>query len=71
MPARILAKGINNTMLKKTIFLFLSFNLLLAACASRDVEMPTNDAPGSDEMRISPCVCQPIEFKPEGYQWLG
>lgn len=42
--------------------------LAVAGCAAR--EMP-QDATGSDEMKISPCACNPVPFEEQGYSWLG
>ncbi len=48
---------------------FLIAALLLGACAN-NVEMPTNPE-GIDEMRISPCVCNEIDYKGPEFTWLG
>lgn len=43
--------------------------LTLAACAAPR-EMPRNGN-GTDEMKLSPCACDPIPFNSEGYRWVG
>lgn len=42
---------------------------LLAGCVSDNVELPKNDASGSDEMKRSPCVCVDLDYRPVIYQW--
>ena len=46
--------------------------VLLSGCvtASKDREIP-KDGTGTDEMKLSPCVCDPVEFNGEGFSWLG
>ena len=44
--------------------------LLMAGCASSR-EIPTNEAAGADEMKLSPCACAQIDYAPAGYRWLG
>ena len=44
--------------------------LTLTACVTRDVELPDNDSGGSDEMRLSPCVCAEIrDYDGRGFLW--
>ena len=44
---------------------------LLAGCSKLgDKELPENPS-GTDELRPSPCACQQLDYKPEGYKWLG
>ena len=46
---------------------------ILSACAAlpEDRELPNNDQPGSDKMKLSPCACNQIEFNPKNnYNWL-
>ncbi|MCF8482161.1 MAG: hypothetical protein K9H25_17190 [Rhodospirillum sp.] len=45
--------------------------LLTSACAMTDVEMPENNGSGTDEMKLSPCACMPVEFNSRGFTWLG
>lgn len=42
---------------------------LLGGCVSHNVELPNNDASGSDEMKHSPCVCVDLDYRPVFYQW--
>ncbi len=42
----------------------------LTACIT-DIEMPHNNATGSDLMRQSPCVCLQIEYDGRGFEWRG
>ncbi|MBT4889205.1 MAG: hypothetical protein HON65_06595 [Rhodospirillales bacterium] len=57
-------------MAKNTIIAVLF--LMLSACAGKDREMPTNESGGSDDMRISPCVCNQIEhYNGSGFEWAG
>lgn len=46
--------------------------VLLTGCAgiASDREIP-KDGTGTDEMKLSPCVCDPVEFNSEGFTWLG
>lgn len=45
----------------------------LGGCAALDgdVEMPTNEGAGADEMRRSPCACTQLDFDGSGYTWTG
>ena len=57
--------------MKRLIIVF-SAVVLLAGCAvtGNDVELP-KEGTGTDEMSKSPCVCEPIEFNSEGFEWIG
>ncbi|AJD52748.1 hypothetical protein ABIE64_004373 [Thalassospira sp. MBR-102] len=46
--------------------------VFLSGCVSvsKDREIP-KDGTGTDEMKLSPCVCNPVEFNGEGFSWLG
>lgn len=46
--------------------------VFLSGCVSvaKDREIP-KDGTGTDEMKLSPCVCDPVEFNDEGFAWLG
>jgi hypothetical protein len=44
--------------------------LVLAGCAGGNVEMQS-DPSGSDAMRTSPCACEMIDTKRNGYVWRG
>ena len=46
---------------------------LLAGCSllASDSEMPENDAAGTDRLKPSPCACDELDHRPEGYEWLG
>jgi hypothetical protein len=46
------------------------FLVLAVAACSAPREMP-QDASGSDEMKISPCACNPVPFDEQGFTWLG
>ncbi len=46
--------------------------LTLAACAGKDREIPTNESGGSDDMRLSPCVCVQLDdYDGSGFEWNG
>ena len=36
----------------------------------KEVEMP-KEGTGTDEMKKSPCVCEPIPFNSGGFEWVG
>lgn len=51
--------------------LLLAVALLLAACGSV-FEMPENNGGNAaDEMKLSPCACDPIPFNGGGFRWVG
>jgi hypothetical protein len=54
--------------------LFLTFSLVvfLGGCAvtGKDVEMPV-EGTGTDEIKQSPCVCDPVPFNSGGFEWVG
>lgn len=44
----------------------------IGACSvNKQVELPTNNSSGSDEMKASPCACQPLDFNSRGYEWAS
>ncbi|GAB6051181.1 hypothetical protein JCM17960_35010 [Magnetospira thiophila] len=44
----------------------------LGGCAvTPQVEMPTNEGSGADEMRQSPCACLPLQFDGRGFKWMS
>ncbi|WP_413208336.1 hypothetical protein [Rhodospirillum sp. A1_3_36] len=52
------------------VLLLVLFTLSTSACA--DLEMPRNaGGNAADEMKLSPCACDPIDYNSEGFQWLG
>ncbi len=53
--------------MKKTICILLAL-FGLTACVT-DIEMPRNDATGSDLMRQSPCACLQIDYDGRGFEW--
>ena len=57
--------------MKRLIFV-VSLAVALSGCAvtKKDVEMP-KEGTGTDEMKKSPCACQPIEFNSGGFEWVG
>lgn len=55
--------------MKKTVCIVLVL-FGLAACVT-DMELPGNDATGSDLMRQSPCVCLKLNYDARGFQWNG
>ncbi|MBR9817298.1 MAG: lipoprotein [Rhodospirillales bacterium] len=57
--------------MKRLIIVF-SAVVLLAGCAvtGKEVEMP-KEGTGTDEMKKSPCVCEPIPFNSGGFEWVG
>ncbi|GAB3127250.1 hypothetical protein [Novispirillum itersonii] len=48
--------------------LFLAFTVSACGAVNRDTELPKNGT-GSDEMKPSPCACQPIPFNSRGFDW--
>lgn len=46
--------------------------VLLSGCVSvsKDRESP-KDGTGTDQMKLSPCVCDPVKFNGGGFSWLG
>lgn len=54
------------------IICILSLVVALSGCVATtsDVELP-QEGTGTDEMKPSPCVCQPVEFNSEGFTWRG
>lgn len=56
----------------KRLILVVSLSIALSGCAvtKKDVEMP-KEGTGTDEMKKSPCACQPIEFNSGGFEWVG
>jgi uncharacterized protein YceK len=56
----------------KRLILVVSLVVVLSGCAvtKKDVEMP-KEGTGTDEMKKSPCACQPIEFNSGGFEWVG
>lgn len=56
----------------KRLILVVSLAVALSGCAvtKKDVEMP-KEGTGTDEMKKSPCACQPIEFNSGGFEWVG
>ncbi len=54
--------------MKKITLISIFIIIILGGCAVR--EMPENDATGADEMRISPCVCNNLDYQFENYQTL-
>ena len=60
----------SDNIMKNIIFL-LAIIIFVSGCMHTKVEMPTNDAPGSDHMKRSPCACKEIEFNPSSYRWLS
>ncbi len=54
--------------MKNIIFSFVII-IFVSGCTHTEVEMPTNDAPGADQMKRSPCACNQIDFKPASYRW--
>lgn len=57
--------------MKRLIVVF-SAVVLLTGCAvsGKEVEMP-KEGTGTDEMKKSPCVCEPIPFNSGGFEWVG
>ena len=46
--------------------------LLLAACTGpRGTELPDDDPPGGDRMKLSPCVCLELDYEAPRYRWTG
>ncbi|WP_142850710.1 hypothetical protein [Telmatospirillum sp. J64-1] len=45
----------------------------LSGCGlmSAEREMPKNSGAGTDEMKLSPCACQPLDYDGRGYQWVS
>jgi len=50
------------------VLAILAMLLLLAACGSGNREIQS-DGTGSDEMRRSPCACEPVRYDPPGFGW--
>lgn len=44
----------------------------VSGCApiTKEVELP-KDGSGTDELKVSPCVCDPVEFDGGGFAWIG
>ena len=59
-------------LIPKRIIPMICLAVFLSGCASvsKDREIP-KDGTGTDEMKLSPCVCDPVEFNGEGFSWLG
>ncbi|MCW9033502.1 MAG: hypothetical protein OQK35_03170 [Alphaproteobacteria bacterium] len=53
------------------LVVFLAGGVLLTGCAAvkPDVELPKNAGEGSDEMKISPCACNELDYDGRGFQW--
>ena len=49
--------------------------LVLSGCAElgfgERVEIQSDDATGSDKMRISPCACIPLDYTKPEFRWVG
>ena len=46
----------------------------LGACSAFSpdrVEIQSDDATGSDKMRISPCACEPLDYQHPSFKWVG
>ncbi len=51
--------------------LLLGLALLLGACAGMtDVEL-TDNPEGVDQMRLSPCACNNLDYERKAFKWLG
>jgi hypothetical protein len=53
-------------MRKAACILLIMFGL--TACIT-NIEMPHNNATGSDLMRQSPCVCLELDYNGRGFKW--
>ncbi|MDP2699932.1 membrane lipoprotein lipid attachment site-containing protein [Thalassospira sp.] len=56
--------------MKKLIIAFTAVVLLSGCVTGKDVELP-KEGTGTDEMKKSPCVCDPIQFNSGGFEWVG
>ncbi len=54
--------------MNKSVLLF-ALAVLLGACTT-SIEMPENSE-GVDEMRISPCACNKLDYEGAKFKWLG
>lgn len=54
----------------KTLTLLI-FILSLSACAGQQRELPTNQGDESDTMKLSPCVCNPVDYDSRGFTWIS
>lgn len=52
----------------KNIVISVCLFALLGACAQ--VEMP-KDAEGVDQMRVSPCACNQLDYEGAKFKWRG
>lgn len=48
--------------MKKPFFLISTLAFLLAACASKNTELPLEEPNGADAMKTSPCACAQLEY---------
>ncbi len=54
------------------ICIIVALLLTLVACVSKDRELPTNESGGSDDMRLSPCVCLELDdYDGSGFVWAS
>lgn len=56
--------------MKKVIALLVALGVL-GGCTGSNTELPGNKGVGTDHMRDSPCVCDPLDYKAKGYKWIG
>lgn len=53
------------------ILAVLALTLALAACGAPRETPRNGGGNGADEMKLSPCACDPVPFNSEGFQWVG
>ncbi len=58
--------------MKKYILLIATI-ALLAGCSvfGTKKDLPPNDVKTSDEIKSSPCACEPIPFDNQKYKWIS
>ncbi len=57
--------------MSKCVSAILLCTILLSGCTATkgNRELPDNNAAGSDEMKLSPCACQEIDYQGATFQW--